>query len=123
MVAARRAPERSIGRGVDVAKHARTIEKMVRAVYCDRADLDDLVQEVFLALLRKNTLPCAYDRRRGPLPKYVRLVARSTANHYSTARRRHLTRFLLLTRLPDLCDERAPIEGFEIIEELLKGEA
>jgi RNA polymerase sigma-70 factor (ECF subfamily) len=57
------------------AEHAPDVLRVAAGVLGDRALAEDVTQEVFLALWRG----CGYDRSRGPLGPYLRLLARSRA--------------------------------------------
>jgi RNA polymerase sigma-70 factor, ECF subfamily len=57
------------------AEHAADVFRVAAGVLGDAALAEDVTQEVFLALWRG----CGYDRSRGPLGPYLRLLARSRA--------------------------------------------
>lgn len=65
--------------GVDVAKKRTDIRRIVLKHFRVPGVLsDDLVQEVYLAILRGNELPSAFDPSRSSFSHYVYIVARST---------------------------------------------
>lgn len=69
-----------LARGIDLAKKANDIRRIVLKHFrVPGVHPDDLVQEVYLAILRGNALPSAFDPARSSFSHYVYIVARSTA--------------------------------------------
>jgi RNA polymerase sigma-70 factor (ECF subfamily) len=57
-------------------EHASLVYRAAYGVLANQAQAQDVVQEVFMRLWRR---PGDFDVRRGPLPNYLRLLARSRA--------------------------------------------
>lgn len=92
------------------------VRKLVRSkCRFPQLDFDDLLQEVYVALLKKNVSK-PWDPARGSMSTYIVLVAGSTALHMLEARR-----FQPLSsgeEAPEVADERDPIMAFEVAREL-----
>jgi hypothetical protein len=88
--------------GIDVSLKAKDIQRLVTAGFakaCRRIALDDLVQQTYEAILRRNQMPSAFDPRQGSFGHYVHLVAGCQLANMLEAARRH-----------PLVSERAPEE-------------
>src|SRR5690349_6981562 len=73
--------------GINLVARAGEIRRIVGAkVRVASLDADDLLQEVYLAILRKNGTASAFDPSRSSFSHYIVLVARSTASHMLEAR-------------------------------------
>ena len=76
-------------RGIDVARLYQEIQAIVRAKFTSTdlgVDVDDLVQETALAIVRKNDSEAsAFDPSRASFSKYVYMVARGKLSHMREA--------------------------------------
>ena len=77
--------------GIDLASRAHEVRKLVLAGFRPPADVDveDLIQDVLLAIHRKNRQGCAFDPRRAGFAKYVHRVANSALCNAIQALRRN----------------------------------
>ncbi|MEO5727170.1 MAG: hypothetical protein ABI134_03165, partial [Byssovorax sp.] len=106
------------GRGIDLAKRHEDVRKLVRSK-CRFPTLDpeELLQEVYYAILRKNlSEKSAWDERRATFSRYVVLVGRSTALHMLEAKR--FQSLASSEPASDVADERDPIALYEEALEL-----
>ena len=102
--------------GVDVALKARDIRKITLAHVPPPkgVDPDDYVQEIFLAITRRNKLAGAYDPRRGSFSHYIVMIARSVRSHIREREGRWARHELTpAEELDRYRDEAEPIEEFE----------
>jgi hypothetical protein len=106
------------GRGIDLAKRHDEVRRLVRSkVHFADLDPEELLQEVYLAILRKNlSEKSAWDERRAMFSTYVVLVAKSTGLHMREARR--FRSLASAEPSPDVADERDPILAYEIGRDL-----
>ncbi|KYG11423.1 hypothetical protein BE21_57575 [Sorangium cellulosum] len=77
--------------GVDLSRLHADVRKIVLKHFKSAlawVEADDLVQEVYLAIARKNTQNCAFDPRKASLGKYVFTVANSVVLNLGDKRRR-----------------------------------
>jgi DNA-directed RNA polymerase specialized sigma24 family protein len=79
-------------------------------------ELDDVVQSVALAIVRRNRTSSAYDPRLSSFGHYIWQVAGNVVGHLMEKRRTH-RRERLTDDLPELEDEREPLEGLAELDE------
>jgi DNA-directed RNA polymerase specialized sigma24 family protein len=103
--------------GIDLSKHANDVNRIVCAHFAHghSLNMEDLVQEVYAAILRKNRQPCAFDPRRSTFAHYVFIVARSTLLNLLDKEKRADPLMLYMGAEP--IDEREPIDAFEEADE------
>jgi DNA-directed RNA polymerase specialized sigma24 family protein len=103
--------------GVDLTQKHLDVLKLIRKhVRIEGLDADDLLQEIYAAIWRKNHSASAWDPHRASFGKYVILVGQSIAGHMLEARR---WRSESTGEEPtDDADERDPIQAFELAQEL-----
>ena len=94
------------------------VAKLVGASLRGRAvplDPDDVVQEVCLAIVRRNHCESAFDPRRAGFSKYVWTVAGNVVGHMLDAQRSR-KRERVEEDVPELEDGRDPIGAFEDVD-------
>ena len=78
-------------------------------------DPDDVVQEVAIAIVRRNRCESAYDPRECGFSHYVWMVSGNVIGHMLDARKPH-RRVKLRDELPEVEDERDPIGAWQSTE-------
>lgn len=102
--------------GIDLKKYHEDVRRLVRSkCRFPTLDPDDLLQEVYLAILKKN-ISKPWDPTRAAMSKFIVLVAGSTALHMLQARR--FRPEAQAEEAPEVADERDPIGAFEVAREL-----
>ncbi|MGK3961335.1 RNA polymerase sigma factor [Sorangium sp. So ce1667] len=98
--------------GVDLRRLHADVRKIVLKHFKSAlawVEADDLVQEVYLAIARKNTQNCAFDPRKASLGKYVWTVANSVVLNLGDKRKRGSHVVLSdVGDMPDAVCERTP---------------
>ena len=103
--------------GIDLkVKHHDVLKLVRKRCRFEGLDPDDLLQEVYAAILRKNLTASAWDARRAGFGKYVVMVGRNTALHMLEKKcwQAESTGEDAL----DVADEHDPMEAWEIAREL-----
>lgn len=108
--------------GIDVSARYQDIRRITIAHF-GRAgiEIEDLVQEVMLAILRRNEMPrSAYDPSKSGLSHYVYLIAHNVACNALEARRRH-DRLALVPEPPEeLADAHDPLAAYEHVRDSMR---
>lgn len=107
-----------VRRGIDVAKAYLDVKKITLKFFgrTNGLDAEDVVQEVLLAILRKNASPkSAFDPSRSSFGHYVHLVAKSVVLHMLEARR-WAREASASGESIDMMDASDPIGAFEYVE-------
>ncbi len=103
-----------------VRRHAGLVVAAVRGVARDPAEIEDLVQDVFLRLCRDNfRLLRSYDPTRAQLSTWITIIARSTARD---ALRRHRPVVVPIDAVPEsrlAIDPVEPVRPLKLPEALL----
>lgn len=103
--------------GVDLTVKHLDVRKLIgKHVRIEALDADDLLQEIYAGIWRKNHSASAWDPRRASFGKYVILVGKSIAGHMLDAPRWRADSTGEET--PDVADEHDPIHAFEVAREL-----
>lgn len=103
--------------GIDLkVKHLDVLKIVRKHCRIEGLDPDDLLQEIYAGILRKNLTASAWDGRRSSFSHYVCIVARSIAGHMLEAKRWRAESTGEET--PDVADEHDPIHAFEVAREL-----
>jgi DNA-directed RNA polymerase specialized sigma24 family protein len=123
--------------GIDVASKYVDIRKLVSKFFtASKIDPEDLLQEVLLAIVRRNGTPSAFNPAKSSFSHYVLLVAKNAISNYAEKRRRWDLDILGLTyrvgsdaytdadpetsAVEELADHRDPIGAFEHVESSLR---
>ena len=112
-------PAKAAPRGVDLAKRAGEVRRLVLAKYPGNSiDPDDIVQETLLTIHRRNSLPSAYDPSKSGFAHYVHIVAANVLGHMSKAPRYRLEAGEEDTDAVEVPDHRSPLDTIELGEDL-----
>lgn len=107
--------------GVDLtAKHLDVRRLVIRHCLAAALDTDDLVQEVTVAIWRKNRSDSAWDPRRASFGKYVILVGKSIRSHMLKAPRWRAESSG--EEAPGDADEHDPLQAFELAVDAARAE-
>jgi DNA-directed RNA polymerase specialized sigma24 family protein len=102
--------------GIDLkVKHLDVLKLVRKRCRFEGLDADDLLQEVYAAILRKNLTASAWDSRRAGFGKYVVMVGRNTALHM--LEKKCWQSEATSEEALDVADEHDPIAAFEIARE------
>lgn len=115
------APDRTDGRGLDLAYHYKEVRSVVLGTFtrrCDAAgvDPDDLISRLYEAILTSNKGASAYDPGKASVMRYIHLVAASRFSHLAEQARNRSAEVVGLHSLGH--DER---DAAEVADEVVEG--